>query len=86
MLSTASFLNDTHLLGWRHSWGSFRLDKEVPMQSKVGLRVSCSQGHLYGILCHPLTPDLQVADYRGLNLKEGSWIVLAREVTISLWN
>lgn len=37
-------------------------------------------------LCHPLTPDLQVADYRGLNLKEGSWIVLEREVTISLWN
>lgn len=56
------------------------------MQSKVGLPVSCSQGHLYGILRHPLTPDLQGADYRGLNLKEGSWIVLAKEVTLSLWN
>ena len=33
--------------------------------------------------CHPFTPDLQVTEYRGLNLKEGSWTVLAGEVTVS---
>ena len=62
------------------------MDKEVLMQFQVGHGRLLFIGHLYAVCshCHPVTPDLWVTEYRGLNLKEGSWTVLTAEVTISL--